>query len=239
MKKTISIIIAAVGLLHISSCDTNEIDKWEEKGFVWFTDTIQDFTNMLQPDVPEGGQLTISVPLTIASEIADHDRIVNVEVARQPHDQRTQFEVQSPAVIRAGRITDTLYVKLTNSSHLDVVYDSISLRVIPSSDFEPGIKSNVITTICLHNGYPRPSWWDEDCEWSFGYFTQLKMQIYVAVTGGTDDPRSSKNASWYDDLAVEYWKFLLNDYIEQNDIRYPDDDPDAPGEQPVFDGGSY
>ena len=236
MRRLVYGFIAAFVLsVSFSACSNDDIEGWQSKGFVWFTDTLVNFSNILQPDVPMGGQLTVSLPLTIASDISDVDRTVNVEVLSQPRDSRTQFAIQNPVVIKAGEATGTMYVNVTNSSHLDQVYDSITFRILPSADFDPGLQGNTTATLCLHNGYLKPEWWGTYCEYVFGYFSQLKMQIYVTVTGGMDDPRSSSSASWFSDLSVKYWTFVLNDYVEQNDIRYPDDDPNAPGEQPVFD----
>ncbi|MGI6233616.1 MAG: DUF4843 domain-containing protein [Prevotella sp.] len=227
----------AMGLL--SACSTDEIDGWQSKGFVWFTDTLQDFTNKQQPDVAEGETLRIAVPLTIAGEIKDYDRTVNVEVTKQPSDSRTVFSIEQPVTIHAGKTTDSMYVDLVNSSHLDTVYDSIQFHITASDDFDPGLQSQLYTTVALHNGYQRPSWWDDDCERVFGYFTQLKMEVFIICTGSTEDIRTNKEYWSSNDIAVQYWIYVFNDYIEQNDIRYPDDDPYAPGERPSFSFWSY
>lgn len=237
MKKILYFFLTALVAVPFASCSDSEIDSWQSK-YVWFTDTLVNFSNIQQPNVPEGGTLVAAIPLTVAADVSDKDRTVNVEVIGQPKDSRTQFEVQTPVKIRAGKLVDTMYVNIKNSSHLDQVYDSITFRVLPSEDFEPGLIAYQKTTLCLHNGYVRPSWWDSRCESYFGYFTQLKMEVYVKVTGGTDDPRSESYWS-SSDLAVQYVLFLLNDYIEQNDIRYPADDPNAPGQRPCFDWRSY
>ena len=230
-------LLTAFAALQFASCSDSEIDSWQSR-YVWFTDTLVNFSNMQQPDVAEGGTLVAAIPLSVAADVSDKDRIVNVEVMGQPKDSRTKFEVQNPVKIRAGRFVDTMYVNVINSKHLDEVYDSITFRVLPSEDFEPGLLAYQKTTLCLHNGYNRPSWWDRDCERVFGYFTQLKMEVYIKVTGGTDDPRSEKYWS-SNDLAIQYVIFLLNDYIEQNDIRYPATDPNAPGERPYFNWLTY
>lgn len=237
MKKLAYMLLAALALTQMTGCGDSEIDSWQSK-YVWFTDTLVNFSNIQQPDVPEGGMLVAAIPLTMAADVADRDRVVNVEVAGGPKDSRTEFEVQNPVRIRAGLIADTMYVNIRNSSHLNEVYDSIIFRVMPSADFEPGLPAYQTVTLCLHNGYVRPAWWDTRGEQYMGYYTQLKMEIFAKVTGGTDDPRSMK--SWSSsDLALQYCLFMLNDYVEQNDIRYPADDPNAPGERPSFDFRSY
>ena len=237
MRKLSYIFLTALTALQVSSCSDSEIDAWQSR-YVWFTDTLVNFSNMQQPNVAEGGTLVAAIPLTMAADVSDKDRVVNVEVVGQPNDSRTKYEVQNPVKIRAGRFVDTMYVNVINSNHLDQVYDSITFRILPSADFQPGLLAYQKTTLCLHNGYEQPAWWDFDATFTLGYFTQLKMKIFILVTGGTDDPRTMEY--WSDaDLALKYTVFLLNDYVEQNNIRYPDDDPDAPGQKPVFDFWSY
>ena len=123
-------LLTAFAFITMASCSDSEIDSWQSK-YVWFTDTLVNFSNMQQPDVAEGGTLVAAIPLTVAADVSDKDRIVNVEVMGQPKDSRTKFEVQNPVKIRAGRFVDTMYVNVVNSKHLDQVYDSITFRVLP------------------------------------------------------------------------------------------------------------
>lgn len=232
MRKLIYAVILTVTSLFVG-CGNSEIESWNSS-MVWFTDTLIDFTNMAQPDVPMGGTLKIPVPMTIASDVSNSDRTVAIELVRKPSDNRTQVEVPTTAMVRAGKLTDTLYVDLTNSAHLDVVYDTIAIRVLPSSDFQPGLKAYQTATICLHNGYMKPKWWVSDTDRRLGYFTQLKMKVIEAVMGGIIDPRGDKDGWYSDDLELQYNIYRFNDYVEQNDIRYPDDDPNAPGQHPQF-----
>ena len=233
-------VAALLAVSFLAGCSEDKIDAFNAKGFVWFTDTLINFTNMSEPNIPEGGQLSIPLPLTVAAKVADRDRVVNVELTRKPKDSRTQVTLQQ-GVFHAGRTNDTLYVGLTNSSHLDQVYDTIQVHILSGEDFDQGLKSNLYATVCLHNGYPRPQWWTKRAENVLGYFSQLKMKVFIAVTGGTDDPRSDKSSSYWSssDLGLQYTLFLLNDYIAKNHIVYPDDDPNAPGQAPAFDFRSW
>ena len=151
MRKLSYIFLTALTALQFTSCSDSEIDSWQSK-YVWFTDTLVNFSNIQQPDVDEGGTLVAAIPLTVAADVSDKDRIVNVEVVGQPKDSRTKFEVQNPVKIRAGRFVDTMYVNVINSKHLDEVYDSITFRVLASEDFAPGLLAYQTTKLCLHNG---------------------------------------------------------------------------------------
>ncbi len=224
--------------LLLGSCSTEEIDKWEtNSGYAWFTEENVDFTFKKTPDVAVGEATLVPVPLTVASNISDKDRIINVEVTKQPADSRTKFEVQAPVVFHANHQVDTLWVKVWNSEHLNSVHDTIAFRIQPSDDFLPGLQKQIETHLCLYNGYAKPAWWDSDAERYIGYFTQLKMEIFYAVMGNDDDPRQGGN--WYNNLAVTYAKQMLNDYVTEHNVTYPADDPDRPGVTPSFDWKSY
>lgn len=237
MKKIIYMIIAVVAL-QLASCGNSEIDSWNSS-LVWFTDTLIDFTNKQQPEVEEGGTLSIAIPITVASSVSQTDRTVNVEMVQQPSDSRTKITMPSKVTFRAGHTTDTMYVSLVNSSHLDEVYDTVAFRIQASEDFMPGLEKYQTVKVALHNGYQKPEWWNSSCEYYFGYFSQLKMEVFMAVNGSADDPRSEKDYWSSSDLAVQYLVYVLNDYIQEHSIYYPDDDPNAPGQQPYFGFWSY
>ena len=227
-------IVAALLLLSAWGCSKEEISAWKpERGLVWFTDTVVDYS-FLGTGVAEGESSLVPIPLSVASVVSDRDRTVNVEIIRQPADSRTQFEVQTPVTFRAGHTADTMYVRVVNSANLGEAADTIAFRVAASADFEPGLEPYRKVKLCLFNGYTQPDWWHSQVEQILGYFSQLKMQVFVAVTGSEEQPVDD----WYG-IDAEYLVYRLNDYVQQNNIRYPDDDPNKPGEQPVFDFWEY
>ncbi|RGV35142.1 DUF4843 domain-containing protein [Butyricimonas virosa] len=222
----------------LGACSEEEAELWTEKGFVWFSAENTDFSFKQLPDVGYGQTALAALPFTVATTMENRDRTVNVEVIRQPKDSRTKYEIQTPVVLHANRTSDTLWVRVTNSEHLETTPDTVGFRLIASEDFIPGLQDSITTNLCLYNGYVRPAWWDSSAERQIGYFTQLKMDVFVKVTGGTEDPRG--DGSWSSsNIALTYLKFQLNDYIEANDIRYPANDPNAPGQHPVFASRKY
>jgi len=221
----------------LGACSEEEAELWTEKGFVWFSAENTDFSFKQLPDVGYGQIALAALPFTVATTMENRDRTVNVEVIRQPKDRRTKYEIQTPVVLHANRTSDTLWVRVTNSEHLETTPDTVGFRLIASEDFNPGLKDNISANLCLYNGYVRPDWWDESGWGKMGHFNQFKMEVFVKVTGGTEDPRG-EGGSW-NGIAVTYLQFQLNDYIEANDIRYPADDPKAPGQRPVFASGKY
>lgn len=236
MKKLIYLFSIVMALL-VSSCSKDDIDGWSSKGYVWFSHANVDFTFRTHSDISTGGTYLVGIPFRVASKMSDKDRTVNVEVAAEPKDSRTKYDIQRPVLLHAGNATDTMFVKVTNTENLDVAPDTVKFKITDSDDFYAGLKDSINTNLCLYNGFARPEWWDSDAERYFGYFTQLKMQIYWTVTGGDADPRNG--GEWYNNLSVTYLVQVLNDYVTEHNIRYPDDDPNAPGQTPKFKRRSY
>lgn len=220
----------------LTNCSTREIEAWPEtQGYVWFSDTINTFTFM-ESGTPVGQTYKVPVPLQVAAAPLEHDRYVNVEIAEPPRHPDTQVELVSPVIFRANRLTDTLYVNVVNGAHLSTRPDTLGLRIRTSTDFNTGLPKYTTTRLVVFNGLPRPTWWDVNAEYYLGYFTQLKMQIYIAVTGGSEKPY---DADGYAGNRFLYLRFKLNDYVKKNDIVYPDDDSHAPGKQPSFSNRSF
>ncbi|MCF0175789.1 MAG: DUF4843 domain-containing protein [Bacteroidales bacterium] len=235
MRKLLYIALGMM-LLSATSCKTDEIDRWNSRGFVWFTYRNNDFTFRTRPEVGEGESTLVAIPFKAATKVSDKDRVVEVEVSRKPLDSRTLFEIQKPVTFRANHLVDTMFVKVTNSAHLAEVHDTISFRILPSEDFDLGLEDNLETNLCLFNGFAKPKWWDANCDYYLGYFTQLKMEVYFAVTGGDEAPYDDEGWGGNKRRFISY---QLTEYVTKNDVRYPDTDPDAPGQQPQFANKKY
>lgn len=233
--------LCATLMLVQTGCSTDEIDPWDSsEGYVWFTEENVDFSFRAHPEIGEDSSYLVPVPITVAASVSDRDRAVEVAIEKEPSDSRTKYEVQQPVLFRAGHITDTMFVKVYNGAHLYKTHDTITFKMMPSADFKVGLQDKATTHLCLFNGLPRPDWWKADDftpNWILGQFTQLKMEIYIIVTGGTDDP--TMGGSWWSNNAVTMTVYKLNEYVRNNNIRYPDDDPYAPGKQPYFGQNSY
>ncbi len=232
--KQIAYILLIVASIF-AGCSTDEIEKWNNNtALIWFTDTLSDFTFM-STNTPVGESYLVSIPLTTAAVVSGRDREVNVEVSSGPLDARTKFEVQKPVLFRAGHTVDTMFVRVYNDSHLTTTHDTLIFKIQPSADFTPGLNGYLTTKLSIFNGLPKPSWWNVNMDYYLGYFTQLKMQIYLIVTGGDETPLDEDG---YQGNQFQYIRYLLNDYVKRNHITYPEGDEHA-GEMPSFSRTSY
>lgn len=114
----------------LGACSEEEAELWTEKGFVWFSAENTDFSFKQLPDVGYGQTALAALPFTVATTMENCDRTVNVEVIRQPKDSRTKYEIQTPVVLRANRTSDTLWVRITNSEHLETTPDTVGFRFV-------------------------------------------------------------------------------------------------------------
>ena len=232
------LIYGTAVLVLLAGCTTTPIDKWNNKGCAWFTDDITEFTFMNYPDVEMGGTALAAIPLSFATTIEDRDRTVNVQVSKNPSNSSTTFEVQNPVVLHANCSVDTMWVKVTLTENLTSQTDTIGFRISSSDDFYAGLSDKLETRLCVSNTYPQPDWWDANAVDCIGYFTQLKMQVFLAVMGNGDDPRGGSE-KWYSNIAITYMMQKLSDYIDENNIRYPANDPHSPGNKPRFYWNAY
>lgn len=221
----------------ISSCSYEKLDAWDEnRAYIWFTDSVSTASFLLHQDIAYGQEYQFPIPLTMAGAPADHDRIVNISIASPLKDSRTVYTFPQQFRFRAGLLTDTLYLTLQNAEHLSQVRDTLGLRIEPSDDFMIGLKSNITHKVAIFNGYNQPSWWNNRCRSWFGYFTELKMKIYVDFTGGDEDP--TKGTDHWDTIEMKYLVRRLNDYIAAQGIVYPEGTGnDLDGKTPEF--GTY
>lgn len=228
--------IGGVGGGFLASCSEDKIEPWGGDALVWFPQEKIDFTFATHQEVAEGESYMVGIPMRVAAKVSDHDRVVNIEVTRKADDSRTQYEVQTPVVFHAGNISDTVWVKVTNSSHLEKVHDTITVKVLPSADFTPGLPKNLECSLCLFNGLAKPAWWNANTDYYLGKFSQLKMRTYIQVVGNDDAPTDEDG--WAGN-KFKFVQFILRDYAAKNEIYYPDDDPEAPGQRMTFNSNSY
>ena len=242
--KHLNILSLALISAALVSCSKDEVDLWSEENCAWFTEEAHTFSFRSVADVKEGESTLVAIPMTLATSIASHDRIVNVEVTQQPASPDTRCEIVTPVKVRAGMGVDTLWIKVFNDPHLNAMPDTIKFRIVDSPDFHAGLESKVNAFLRLYNGLARPSWWNKTCEQrALGKYNEFKHQVYIDCMGNDDDPRgnsTSFNAS--SNINIAYVLVKLEKYVADNNIVYPADYPDCGGrggEAPRFERNQY
>ena len=241
MMKIRYILMTLAASLLFAACSTETIDTWESKNdCVWFSQQMVNFTFRDFPNAKTDGYGYAYLPLHAATDISNNDRSVNVSVSNAG-DGKVKYELASPAIFHAGRLVDSVLVKVYYDDYFLNNSDTLTFTIGASSDFRTGIADSLSTRLVVSNGYSQPKWWNSYANRYFGYFTQLKAEVYLAVLGSFKDPTDGDD-DWYGHSTyVRYLVSKLTKYVSDHAITYPADYPDASlrGKAPKFSRNSY
>lgn len=204
----------------LAACSTNEVDTWNAKPCVWFTEA-RDTLIFSFYSQPGENDYTIEIPISMAGRIADADRSVAVRDlgALSPE---TDYEIVS-ANIPAGETEGVVSVNVRKTENLNTANDTITIELIASDVFELGLDTTYWqNTIVVSNTLSKPSWWDSNAEMNVGYYSDLKMEIIYTVLG-SDEIFSNATSWWGDDVVIAIYQ--LNRYCIDYGIKYENGNP--------------
>ena len=217
-KNIITLILFFATVISMVGCSKEEVSIWTEKGRVWFTsvDTVS-FTFAQHTDVPS---YVVQLPITLAGNIADKDRIVNVSVSSAARNSKTKYEIESPVVIQKDSTSGFLNVKVYKTDNLDVAADTISFKISSSDDLITGLDAYLTKTLIVYNHYVKPAWWGMYTSWELGRCTELKLSIIDKVVGLSNIKGGPYDGKETDPNSWTIWKYELNKYLEKNGPLY-------------------
>ena len=211
-------------LLIMTACSKSEIDTWDARPRVWFTNS-NDTTLFSFYTQPEGTtESVVEVPISMAGRVADEDRTVTVkDLGSSPFNPGSRYEIVS-AVIPAGEVTGTLQVKVYKTENLEEASDTLNFEIYGSEVFEVGLSDYLHHAIIISSSLAKPSWWDSTADRYVGYYSETKLEIIYTVLG-SDEIFSSASSWWSDDVQIAIYQ--LNQYCKKNNIKYHPDDEDV------------
>ena len=197
-------------LLIMTACSKSEIDTWDARPRVWFTNS-NDTTLFSFYTQPEGTtESVVEVPISMAGRVADED-------------PGSRYEIVS-AVIPAGEVTGMLQVKVYKTENLEEANDTLNFEICGSEVFEVGLSDYLHHAIIISSSLAKPSWWDSTADRYVGYYSEKKLEIIYTVLG-SDEIFSSASSWSSDDVQVAIYQ--LNQYCKKNNIKYHPDDEDV------------
>ncbi|QNR85154.1 DUF4843 domain-containing protein [Pedobacter riviphilus] len=110
-------------------------------------------------DVQGLKEKTIAIPLRVSGVATAQNRKVNYAVNYDKSKANFEILTFSDPIIRAGRFTDTLYMKIRNTSELNTRIMSVVLDLKDNDDFKVGNQSNRSIKISFTNQLLEPKWW--------------------------------------------------------------------------------
>lgn len=214
-------IIWSLGALFLLvSCKKSELEKWSEKGRVWFAGT-GDINFLFLSMSDNATESIVKIPLITAGAISSSDRQVKIEIVEEPRDLSSKYEVINPILIKADSVGGEMQVKLFRTANLKNSPDTLKFRVVSSTDLDPGIVDRQEIKLIFSDTYIQPKWWYVS---QLGNYSTAKHRVIFEVFGNDNDLRGkgadpTVSRGWTSADAL-YNLYLLNKYCEDNQLSF-------------------
>ena len=227
MKARPYIIAFASCLLALSSCKEIEVEPYSisDAAIMFKSSQLQYSLRSYDVDDP-----VIEIGVNLVGPVADYDRVIHCEVIESDANTAVKdvdFSIDS-AVVRAGEMSGTIYMKVAPLSGSDRL--TTTIRLLCDDNFKWSFKTNSEAQIVWTSGYTCPtsyvfrSWF---LLFSHYYSTDFH-KIVCEVLGDEVDTyshySSAKNYG-FTMKPVTWWysaNALLRSYVESYDKAHPD-----------------
>lgn len=169
--------------------------------------------------------LTIKLILRVMGWEADHDRKVSLNVRPAvPEDSRTlanheisgpaNLHMKLPAIIRQGRLRDTLVVTVERPSQRQAYYASVIEITAEQSthEFLQGPEEGLKQVFIVTDHYEKPSYWGSLLDYYYGEYSPEKHAFMVTVL---------KMTNFDNTRIVRENKQKLHEALERYNKEYP------------------
>lgn len=197
MKKLIYMMILGCFVYGLGSCD-QEIDyPYEGKDRVYFdcftfnsythirtyTDSLTFSFGLINDTIRVD---TARILMRYSGNASTHARIYHVKVVQDSTTAKEGIHYETigtKQIFRPGRLTDTLKIVILrdqmNPRFLEKERYRLELELVPSEDFDLGIKQGVRKTLWLNNYMSEPVWWQSNFQGSLDFFHPEKWKILI------------------------------------------------------------
>lgn len=222
MKKYIlSILSLAIGLCLFPGCENDGFYYQDEARvriegpYIWTakTDSLE-YSFVTSPESVT--EINMDVSLYIMGLPASQNRTVNIGIVSE-HTTAASNQYVCPAqvTIPANAYTVTFPITLKRTADLQEGTVSLYIKVLPSSDFKPGIKERDHLLIKWNDILSMPKNWS-DLEEFFGTFSVVKYRFMINNTGITEF--STDTMSW---AQLTNYKIMLKNALDEYNAAHP------------------
>lgn len=234
--KNISIVLSL--LIVVFSCSKDEITTYRGENYIYFEDEVDDegeypstyFTFLFEDDLV--AETTIEIPVLIAGEMVDEDRIFAVDVidTLTTAIEGTHFVIDPDSQMIAANATGgNLVVKLLRTEDMQDVEYTIGIKVVANNNFIPAFSE--VYTLRISDFLSEPDWWYPWTSYAgingyypyIGEFTVTKCLLwmeYIGIMDGSDPiaeyrvRQSSSTGYWlYEDAPVYALMFGFENWL--------------------------
>lgn len=181
--------LAAVAGLFATGCTKDpRLDYTTPASVYFFTDSLlytQDsMTYSFAVHESSRQADTVAIPLKIMGDAAAEDRGFSVvtDAARTTATAGVHYDILPP-VVKAGRIKDSLFIKVYKTSDLAAKEVRIALRITDGGTLLPGATERLNYVVKLNDILSKPDNWDQLLISFFGPYSKAKHRFIIDVTG--------------------------------------------------------
>lgn len=197
MKNWIYIMIVGCLLFGLGSCDQDIDYPYEGKDRIYFdcftfnsytqirtyTDSLTFSFGLIHDSVRID---TAKIVVRYSGNASEVERFYQVRVVQDSSTAKEGVHYQPIATkqsFRPGKLTDTLRIVILrdnmNSRFLDRERYRLDLELMPSEDFDLGIRQGVRKTLWLNNYMSEPTWWQGNFYGYLNFFHPEKWKILM------------------------------------------------------------
>lgn len=155
-----------------------------------YKDSIDFSFGMLTTDIQID---TVKIPVEFLGKLSDRDRTYKVKIDADSTTAQEGVHYETIAedqVFLAGKQVDTLrlvaYRGALSSSFANPKKERIDLVLLPSEDFDLGLKRGLRMTVRLNNYLAEPAWWNNNT--GLDYYHPQKWRILMTFHDDYKDP---------------------------------------------------
>jgi hypothetical protein len=181
-------ILPLITLLLLSGCIKDEIETYSGDNYVYFARSGEDVLEYSFSFHPGREQDTIPLAVKLIGQIADRDRIIDIEVdPAKTTALPADYLLPSNIVFKAGKASDTIPLVLFKTDKLLQTKLKLGLIIKEGADFKCGPVTNVTLDILFSDMLSKPEWWDESIVNNFlGIYSDAKYRYFIEATGISD-----------------------------------------------------
>lgn len=223
------LVVLGCTAVFMASCGKSEIEPYESKAKLWFTQDYYAGTPVTKHDANDvkrsfalfPGEKTLDIPfeINLIGDVAGNDRSYSVVVVDSLTTAvESEYKILS-TTFRAEHSVDTLWVQLVKTDRLTTTEVKLSLQLVENDNFTIGYDKRVSASVTFNDITTPPDWWNENIELSYlGPFTKAKYEAFYAYYGSNEiDGLSSSDLRR---IALGF-----RDYIDENKIKEADGQP--------------
>lgn len=166
---------------------------------------------------------------------ADYDREVKAEVVEESSTASPENYELLGGIVKAGEVSGKYRIRVKNRTELQTKYDTVTLRLVPTADFEVGNIENSQVTFRWSDQVIKPDCWAIISLMVMPVFSPNAMKALMAATGKTEFYYGQivDGEARYDmDIVNGTYKLMLQLYLEQYEKEHGEpllhDDPSDP-----------